>query len=144
MEKSTKLIIAAIGLGGLGFFLYKKGLFSNISSETKLVTTPTPPTTPIQTTPTPTPTPNVPIVVKDPIIGTPVQVKVEDPIYNDSYYQAIVYPTNNDTYGGLKKPNDYMVNVMPQEDFWSQGYSNSYNLDFNNYKLGIDENYRYK
>jgi hypothetical protein len=27
MEKSTKLIIAAIGLGGLGFFLYKKGLF---------------------------------------------------------------------------------------------------------------------
>jgi hypothetical protein len=28
MEKSTKLIIAAIGLGGLGFFLYKKGLFA--------------------------------------------------------------------------------------------------------------------
>jgi hypothetical protein len=28
MEKSTKLIIAAIGLGGLGYFLYKKGLFS--------------------------------------------------------------------------------------------------------------------
>jgi hypothetical protein len=137
MEKSTKLIIAAIGLGGLGFFLYKKGLFSNVSSETKLVTTPTP-------TPT-TPTPTTTIVKKDPIIETPVQLKVEDPIYNDSYYQqAIVYPTNNDTYVGLKKPNDYMVNVMPQENFWSQGYSNSYNLDFNNYKLGIDENYRYK
>lgn len=27
MEKSTKLIVAAIGLGGLGYFLYKKGLF---------------------------------------------------------------------------------------------------------------------
>jgi len=28
MEKSTKLIIVAIGLGGLGYFLYKKGLFA--------------------------------------------------------------------------------------------------------------------
>jgi hypothetical protein len=28
MEKNTKLIIAAIGLGGLGYFLYKKGFFS--------------------------------------------------------------------------------------------------------------------
>jgi hypothetical protein len=27
MEQNTKLFIAAIGLGGLGFFLYKKGLF---------------------------------------------------------------------------------------------------------------------
>ena len=27
MEQNTKLIIAAVGLGGLGFFLYKKGLF---------------------------------------------------------------------------------------------------------------------
>lgn len=27
MKKSTKLIIAAVGLGGLGYFLYKKGLF---------------------------------------------------------------------------------------------------------------------
>jgi hypothetical protein len=136
MEQKTKLIIAAIGLGGLGFFLYKKGLFTNAISKTTLVTQ--------APTPTPTPAPTIPIVVKDPIIGTPVQVKVEDPVYNDSYYQAIVYPTNNDTYGGLKKPNDYMVNVMPQEDFWSQGYSNSYNLDFTDYKLGIDENYRYK
>lgn len=29
MDKKTKLIISAIGLGGLGFFLYKKGLFTN-------------------------------------------------------------------------------------------------------------------
>jgi hypothetical protein len=27
MEQNTKLIIAAVGLGGLGYFLYKKGLF---------------------------------------------------------------------------------------------------------------------
>lgn len=29
MDKVTKLIIATVGLGGLGFFLYKKGFFSN-------------------------------------------------------------------------------------------------------------------
>lgn len=53
MEKSTKLIIA-IGLGGLGYFLYKKGLFSNAISETKLVT------------PTPSPIPTIkPAVNKD-------------------------------------------------------------------------------
>ncbi len=33
MEKSTKLIIAAVGLGGLGFFLYKKGLFSGKTTK---------------------------------------------------------------------------------------------------------------
>lgn len=32
MEKSTKLIIAAIGLGGLGYFLYKRGLFSKTTT----------------------------------------------------------------------------------------------------------------
>jgi hypothetical protein len=34
MEKSTKLIIAAVGLGGLGYFLYKKGLFSKTTTTT--------------------------------------------------------------------------------------------------------------
>jgi hypothetical protein len=48
MGKSTTIILAAVGLGGLGYFLYKKGLFSNTITETKLVT-PTPP--PIPTTP---------------------------------------------------------------------------------------------
>jgi hypothetical protein len=33
MEKSTKLIIAAVGLGGLGFFLYKKGLFGGKTTK---------------------------------------------------------------------------------------------------------------
>jgi hypothetical protein len=52
MEKSTKLIIAAVGLGGLGFFLYKKGLFakktiSEVAKDVKkdvvdVVTPPTP------------------------------------------------------------------------------------------------------
>jgi hypothetical protein len=32
MEKSTKLIVAAIGLGGLGYFLYKKGLFAKTTT----------------------------------------------------------------------------------------------------------------
>lgn len=29
MEQNTKIIIAAVGLGGLGYFLYKKGYFGN-------------------------------------------------------------------------------------------------------------------
>lgn len=28
MEQNTKLVIAAVGLGGLGYFLYKRGLFA--------------------------------------------------------------------------------------------------------------------
>ena len=51
MEQNTKLIIAAIGLGGLGYFLYKKGLFgkktvAEVAQEVKKdvvdVVTPTP------------------------------------------------------------------------------------------------------
>jgi hypothetical protein len=34
MEKNTKIIIAAVGLGGLGYFLYKKGLFGNKAVQT--------------------------------------------------------------------------------------------------------------
>jgi len=45
MEKSTNIILAAVGLGGLGYFLYKKGLFSSAISEPTSIT-PTP-TTPI-------------------------------------------------------------------------------------------------
>ena len=36
MSKATKLIIATIALGGLGYFLYKKGLFSDKTSEVKM------------------------------------------------------------------------------------------------------------
>jgi uncharacterized protein YwbE len=32
MEQNTKIIIAAVGLGGLGYFLYKKGLFGKKST----------------------------------------------------------------------------------------------------------------
>jgi len=53
MSKTTTLIVAAIGLGGLGYFLYKKGLFSNKSAtavvvDTKLTPSPAPTPTPIQ------------------------------------------------------------------------------------------------
>jgi hypothetical protein len=67
-------------------------------------------------------------------------VPVVNPVYNDSYYEAIVYPTVNDTYGGLRPiENDYIVNPTVQQDWWNQGSSGG--LD---YKLGIDENYKYK
>ena len=32
MEQNTKIIIAAVGLGGLGYFLYKKGYFGKKSA----------------------------------------------------------------------------------------------------------------
>jgi hypothetical protein len=50
MEQNTKIIIAAIGLGGLGYFLYKKGLFGknaatmpNLPIMPNVVTKPTEP-----------------------------------------------------------------------------------------------------
>jgi hypothetical protein len=41
MEQNTKIIIAAVGLGGLGYFLYKKGYFGKKSATNS----PIPPTT---------------------------------------------------------------------------------------------------
>jgi hypothetical protein len=34
MEQNTKIIIAAVALGGLGYFLYKKGLFGKKAVQT--------------------------------------------------------------------------------------------------------------
>jgi hypothetical protein len=61
MEQNTKLIIAAVGLGGLGFFLYKKGLFGKktveeVAQEVKNDVVDV-------ITPTPTPQPQPPIVL---------------------------------------------------------------------------------
>jgi hypothetical protein len=61
MEQNTKLIIAAVGLGGLGFFLYKKGLFGKktveeVAQEVKKDVVDV-------VTPKPTPTPQPPIVL---------------------------------------------------------------------------------
>jgi hypothetical protein len=76
MEQDTKLIIAVVGLGGLGYFLYKKGLFANktvveVAQEVKNdvvdVVTPTPTPTPI---PMPLPTPIEPPIVLPSTDGT--------------------------------------------------------------------------
>jgi hypothetical protein len=155
MSKSTTLILAALGLGGLGYFLYKKGLFSNVSLETKLVNTPTP-STPINTkkacpegqelvdvtcikAPCPSICMPIKIVVKDPIIGTPIQVKVEDPIYNDSYYEAkSTNPIVIDKFGD-EKP------ITFDEQFGNGGFFGNNTINYNNdYKLGINENYHYR
>ena len=37
MEQRTKIIIAAVGLGGLGYFLYKKGLFGKKEIEAPMI-----------------------------------------------------------------------------------------------------------
>jgi hypothetical protein len=52
MELNTKTILVAVGLGGLGYYLYKKGLFSNktvsdvakeVKKDVEVVTKPTEP-----------------------------------------------------------------------------------------------------
>jgi hypothetical protein len=48
MEQNTKIIIAAVGLGGLGYFLYKKGLFGNKAVQT-MPSSPIMPTLPTKT-----------------------------------------------------------------------------------------------
>jgi hypothetical protein len=77
MEKTTKLIIAAVGLGGLGFFLYKKGLFGAKKTtevakkvETKVVVQP----------------------VGDSI--PPVSVFVPEPVYVPIWEQTEIYPAD--------------------------------------------------
>jgi hypothetical protein len=54
MEQNTKIIIAAVGLGGLGYFLYKKGLFGKNAA--------TMPNSPIMPTSTTTKTSNTVVV----------------------------------------------------------------------------------
>ena len=39
MEQNTKMVLAAVGLGGLGYYLYKKGFFSKKTATTEVVTT---------------------------------------------------------------------------------------------------------
>lgn len=150
MSKNTTIILAAIGLGGLGYFLYKKGLFSNASSATTLVKKPAPTQTKVcpqgqelvsvNCITSPCPDICMPINKKDPIIGTPIQVKVEDQIYNDSYYEAkSTNPVVVDKFGD-ENP------ITFDEQFGNGGFFgnnniNSSNLDF---KLGINENYKYR
>jgi hypothetical protein len=54
MEQNTKIIIAAVALGGLGYFLYKKGLFGTKAVAQPIVT-PTKIVTTTKTTPPPAP-----------------------------------------------------------------------------------------
>lgn len=60
MEQNTKLVVAAIGLGGLGYFLYKKGFFGNAAVAAPIA--PVAPAAPIAPTTTTKPaTPVAPI-----------------------------------------------------------------------------------
>ena len=147
MSKSTKLLIAALGLGGLGYFLYKKGLFSNASSVTPLVNNPTP-TPPPTTTPTKkscpqgqelvsvncivAPCPDIcmpiktPIVAKDPIIGTPIIVETRNLPNVDNLNERTIYVK------------DQIYNMGNTNAEINTLYIN------NDYKLGINDNYNYK
>jgi hypothetical protein len=76
----------------------------------------------------------------DTIIGTPIQVPVVEPVYSDSYFEAKSndISTPNDTFGGLIINNN-VINPQPSDYIWNSNSSGS--LDF---KLGINENYKYR
>jgi hypothetical protein len=80
MEKSTKLIIAAVGLGGLGFFLYKKGLFGGKTTEVAKKVEPK----------------VEPKVVVQPVGDSipPVSVFVPEPVYVPIWAQTEIYPAD--------------------------------------------------
>jgi hypothetical protein len=79
MEKTTKLIIAAVGLGGLGFFLYKKGLFGakKTTEVAKKVQSKVEPKVVVQP-------------VGDSI--PPVSVFVPEPVYVPIWAETEIYP----------------------------------------------------
>jgi hypothetical protein len=112
MSKSTTLIVAAIGLGGLGYFLYKKGLFSNklataVVTDTKI-------------TPSPAPIPIIPAIPEkkimpiDPIVNIyplePIEVVIDPYVGKPSLQNKVpitIYPNdpfiNNNNGGSVNK-----------------------------------------
>jgi hypothetical protein len=131
MSKGIKILVSIVALGGLGYFLYKKGYFSNSKTTIK--------------NNEPIPVITEPIeevkIIKDPIIGTPIQKKVEDLVYNDSYYEAkSTNPIVVDKFGD-EKPITFDEQFGNGGFFGNNNINNSSGLDF---KLGINENYKYR
>ena len=85
MERSTKLVILTVGLGGLGYFLYKKGLFSN---KADLSTASAVPTVDAGKKTAVEPIEEVIAVVKP----KPIEPVVSQPINNPIQQPVITYP----------------------------------------------------
>jgi hypothetical protein len=105
MEKSTKLIVAAIGLGGLGYFLYKRGLFSktttsdvakDVKVDDDIVKDAVPPIVdtgkktavepPEEVVKIDKPLPSQPVYTTDPVYTPPVSSQPITMYPNDPYY----------------------------------------------------------
>ena len=128
MNKTTELLITTVVLGGIGYFLYKKGFFDNIMSN-KTAPNPLPVTNPIQPSP---------VLIEQPTFDTPIQIKVEDPAYSESYYQALDLPKVDDF-----KNKPIFVNEPINNLVLTNAETNTYPIN-NDFKLGISPNYHYK
>lgn len=101
MGKSTNLIIAAIGLGGLGYFLYKRGLFSNKTSELKMPLGLEVEKDIVDTgKKTAVEPPEEVVKVQKPLPTPPI---VSEPVYNPIWNQDIIYP-KDELYPVEQKP----------------------------------------
>lgn len=138
MEKNTKLIIAAVGLGGLGYFLYKKGLFTK--KTTTEVATPSYKTG-VKTAVEP-PEEEV-LVVAKPL--PEVRMPEPEPVYVPIWKQEVIYPVDvlYPQEGKLVKEvvtqdsfNPYLYDKPPVEDrivkidYTSDRYSNGVDLEY--------------
>jgi hypothetical protein len=80
MEQNTKLIVAAVGLGGLGYFLYKKGFFGQAMATAPVA--PIAPAAPVA--PTSTTTKTTPAAPAAPVYTYPTGYSELDYVRNPS------------------------------------------------------------
>lgn len=137
MSKSTKLLIAAIGLGGLGYFLYKKGLFSNkvadVATSLGLEVDKDIIDTGKKTAVEP---PEEAIKVEKPFPSEPVVV---DPIVNPIGQPTIIYP-KDELY-----PIEQKIFTNPSENIYNQQvtYDQPAVIDYTSGKYNQDVTFDY-
>lgn len=129
MEKSTKLIVAAIGLGGLGYFLYKRGLFSDKTSEVKMP---------------------LGLEVEDVIVDTGKKTAVEPPekeiVVDTKYFEEELFPPTTPpnvtlVYGKLGTVNPFGYGNLGFRD--NTYFDQPTRIDYNTGKYNQDVVYNY-
>jgi hypothetical protein len=148
MGKNTKILFGLAAAGVVAYLVLKpKKALASVSNKPEPELGGVPPTDglPKENLPieeigkVPIFNPNTGELDYDTIIGTPIQVPIVEPAYSDSYYEAKSNDINtpNDTFGGLIINNN-VLNPQPSDFIWNNGGGS---LDF---KLGINENYKYR
>lgn len=136
MNKSTKLILAAVGLGGLAYLLYKKGVFANKKTATQVakevakevVKKVEEVVQPVENTyvePQPSPPPPQPTVIYSPDVEYPKEGKLAEVVYTQTSFEPSTYDQPN--------VEDRIVKIDYTSDKYSYGVETEYaekDLDF--------------